>query len=942
MRSLKYLLLGTLATLCWPHLAPPVCGQPAGRASAPLTLGRDHPLTPAESLQAMAIIPGLRVELVACEPQVVDPIAIQFDERRRLWVVEMRDYPSIEVDADGISVNPQGRIRILTDSDGDGFFETAQLFADQLVFPTGIQILEQGVIVTMAGQVAFLEDVDGDGECDRRTTWFTGFSTSNEQLLANHPTLTIENTIHVASGLRGGTIKAVDQRWQATPQTVNLSQRDFDFYPWGGQWRSVAGNSQYGFYQDEAGRRYVCSNRNPCDLLLAAADHVANNPLQPLAQWRTTIMPAAEASQVFPLVDAWTTSNLHAGQFTAACSVYRYESDRLQEQIGNSYFACEPTGSLVQRYATVRDGLVPQTVRGEPNREFLASRDSWFRPVCLTDGPDGALYVVDMHRAVIEHPAWMPDELRERADMRWGNQAGRIYRIVSAANATTDCTTTDNSLSQPDFKNATEQILAATLAHPNRWARTTAARLLLQQLHAANAQAEADSAPNTDQHDRVVQALRSNLEQGTQRASDSPSLVRTLWLLQTAGALKLPDLAAVASNPDPVVRCQVVRLLAQQLDRSIAWSTVVEQLARDASAAVRYQWLLDLGSRTPALPASLITAAATAQGTDSATERMWLAAALALIPDEVVVEVSERLVRDAADAPLPMLKPLWQRCGWQGQTNVLFAALRATTSVRLRADAWDQFCEGMLLAERSWQSVAEDLDEHQLGWLRALTGKDLELASNEQAPMQQRLAALRRLQLDRSQVTGQLFRRIVTARSIADWNPAVQGLVNYADPSDGAQLAAALSDLPPAQFSTTLQALLRTRAWTPALLDALASQQIPLGVIDAGSWEKLRNHPDATIAERAQQLNSAPQLAETSELMRLYRSALRDAPHMASGKQLFLKHCATCHRIDGQGVAVGPDISDMRTATLEQLLLAVLDPNRAIDAAYFRYVLVTV
>jgi glucose/arabinose dehydrogenase len=180
--------------------------------------------------------------------------------------------------------------------------------------------------------------------------------------------------------------------------------------------------------------------------LLAEADQAEANPLLPLAQWRVDVMPAADQSEVFPLVAAWTTSNLHAGQFTAACGVYRYQSDRLAPWLRDDFFACEPTGSLVQRYRLAADGIVPIAERGRAGMEFLASRDPWFRPVDLLDGPDGSMYVIDMHRAVIEHPAWMPKELQERGDMRWGDAAGRIYRIVPAtAEATTVATSTDKS-----------------------------------------------------------------------------------------------------------------------------------------------------------------------------------------------------------------------------------------------------------------------------------------------------------------------------------------------------------------------------------------------------------------------------------------------------------------------------------------------------------------
>ncbi len=379
---------------------------------------RQTALPVGQAVEMFELHPELRIELVASEPQIVDPVSAAFDHLGRLWVVEMNDYPT----GPPPGKSPDGKIKILTDADGDGFFETATVFADSLVFATGLTPFREGVIATIAGRVVYLADTDGDGRCDHREDWFTGFSEDNEQLRANHPTWMLENEVHVASGLRGGEVRATDPRWPSSEQPLSLATRDFRFSPFGGQYRAVAGNSQFGFYQDDSGRNYVCSNRNPCRLLLADADQVTGNPLLPIGQWVVDVMPVAEDSQVFPLVDAWTTSNLHAGQFTAACGVYRYQSQWLSPWLNNDFFACEPTGSLVQRYRQASDGIVPQTSRGRADVEFLASRDPWFRPVDLFDGPDGGMYVVDMHRAVIEHPHWMPQELQGREDQRLGRQ----------------------------------------------------------------------------------------------------------------------------------------------------------------------------------------------------------------------------------------------------------------------------------------------------------------------------------------------------------------------------------------------------------------------------------------------------------------------------------------------------------------------------------------
>lgn len=151
----------------------------------------------------------MQIEIVAAEPEVIDPVAIQFDEHGRLWVVELSDYPN----GPEPGKPPLSRIKLLEDKDGDGRYETAHVFADKLLFATGVQPWDGGVIVTLAGEVAYFKDTDGDHKADVRETWFTGFAQANPQLRANHPTFGPDGWIYVANGLRGGDVIATKKDW---------------------------------------------------------------------------------------------------------------------------------------------------------------------------------------------------------------------------------------------------------------------------------------------------------------------------------------------------------------------------------------------------------------------------------------------------------------------------------------------------------------------------------------------------------------------------------------------------------------------------------------------------------------------------------------------------------------------------------------------------------
>ncbi|HWB01026.1 MAG TPA: PVC-type heme-binding CxxCH protein, partial [Pirellulales bacterium] len=280
------------------------------------------PLEPAEALKQFVLPEGLRIELVAAEPEVIDPVALRFDEDGRLWVVEMRDYPNPPAEGE----KPRSRIRLLEDRDGDGRYETSHIFADHLLFATGLQPWRGGVFVTVSGKILYMKDTDGDHRADVNETWFTGFTEENPQLRVNHPRFALDNYIYVASGMRGG---MVESKKVPTPEPISLRSRDLRFDPRTGRAEAVTGTGQFGVTFDDYGNRFVVSNRNPCIHLVMADQYVRRNPLLALPALQNDVAASGENSHVFPIGQQWTTSVLHAGQFTAACGLDLYRGDAL-------------------------------------------------------------------------------------------------------------------------------------------------------------------------------------------------------------------------------------------------------------------------------------------------------------------------------------------------------------------------------------------------------------------------------------------------------------------------------------------------------------------------------------------------------------------------------------------------------------------------------------
>ena len=280
----------------------------ANRASAQVT---DGPPTANAVLASIQAHPDVTVELVAAEPLVQDPVAMQFDERGRLWVVEMGDYPgrppvdSEESSAPGPSAvqRASSRIRLLRDRDGDGRYETSHLFADGLQFATGVQPWRDGVIVTLSGEIVFLADTNGDHTADLRETWLDGFAQQNPQLRANDPTFALDGWVYIATGLRGGAVRSVHPRFIAAngSEPISISRSGFRFHPDSGLAEAIAGESQYGIAFDAWGNRFVCDNRHPLQHVVLERRYLPL--LAPLGWTRTTcdVLPAGEESRLFSI-----------------------------------------------------------------------------------------------------------------------------------------------------------------------------------------------------------------------------------------------------------------------------------------------------------------------------------------------------------------------------------------------------------------------------------------------------------------------------------------------------------------------------------------------------------------------------------------------------------------------------------------------------------------
>lgn len=900
--------------------------NPDGNASfkaSPLS-----PVSPRESLNWLETQKGFRVELVASEPNIVDPVSMQMDEKGRLWVVEMRDYPSADQE-------PRSRIVVLEDKDRDGFFESSKVFADRLLFATGVQPWQDGALVTVQGKLLMLRDRDGDGHADEQEVWLEGFASENPQLRANHPIIASDGWMYIASGLRGGKITSTIPFGQPTSESVDLMGADLRIHMLTGRIESIAGPSQFGHSLDRMGHRYGCSNRQPCFEILSERRDVGLSPLAGLASPIHEVSPGEAASKVYPLVNAWTTSNLHAGQFTAACGVTMTHSHLFgtTEIDGKSLFAtvltCEPTAGLVQRRSVGRSQGRSLVVDQPSPKEWIASHDPWFRPVDIMEGPAGEIYIVDMYRAVIEHPDWVPKELKERPDQRHGDQHGRIYRVVRSDKGKVDSALND-SLSAP-------QNVVGWIRHSDSWNRSIGARIFLERMSAG-------------QDTNLLKSVRGIvLDAGS--ATSNGGVATAAFLLGAIDALDEDLVFCLLSSEDAERREIGWRALGESTK---AWgrrwdSAVMKTIGDLASTQDEVRCALWFYARQLAksdledsmdVRDSVAKASANVLMKHGDDRQLWMAAAAANRNDlERLLEQYRLAMAGSPDAFLGV---------GSREAVVRLAGRVATQTSESSNQGWLALCEEGLRVPANVQvrRLYFAIMEGFFGSGKLATAAESEIekiillaAQQDSDPVNQQ-AAVRMLASINSEAAEKLSLDLLNSQDVSLSKMAIRVCSAHNTMEFSDWLLDHFGSALPELRSEMFQAVRSNANRMLHFLERLEAGTFSIRLLDASQVQSLRTISDPSLATRFAKVLESSLQTNRQKVVEEYADSLRAIRADESGsrgKMVFGKNCAACHRVNSVGTAIGPDISDSRDQTFEKLLISILDPNRSIDASYFRY-----
>jgi putative membrane-bound dehydrogenase-like protein len=974
--SLFALGLVTLASFATVEAAEPAKPGAAAAVASPddllkqdfkSQLPRVAPTEPGDVWKDFTVAPGFKLEQVACEPLVNSPVAMEWDENGRLYVCEMRGYSENRDDS-------LSRVSMLEDLDNDGKYDKSTVFVDKLLWPTAVFCYDGGVFIGDAPDVRYYKDTDGDGKADVVKNVFTGFGTSNVQGLLNCFRWGLDNRIHLATSSLGGMIQRADPTrakfWPVDDKDraahhaadfkdskpVNVRGRDIAFDPKTFEFILTSGAAQHGMSFDDWGHKFVSSNSNHIQQVMYEDRYIARNPYLSAPDARAMIAadgPQAEVFRTSP-VEPWRVIRTQlrvsgavkgavegggraAGYFTGAGGVTIYRGDAWPKEWHGIAIVGDVGSNLVHRKRLERNPASPLEFiarRIDEKSEFVSSKDLWFRPCQYANGPDGTLHILDMYREVIEHPASIPPMIKEHLDLTAGKDRGRLYRILPDGYKHRPC---------PKLGNATTTELVQLLEHPNSWHRETAARLLYQR------QDKAAVEP------LKVLAAKSQLPQGRMHAA---------YALAGLNSIDDDDVLVLLKDSHPQVRRHAL-LVGERLGADARTHGELFRLAGDDDAEVRYQAAFSYGE---------ILAAALQKPTGSSEEQ---ARDRRMTADLIAV----RIAQDAGDR--------WMNAAWQSSLrdfggDVLAAMLtledtrdlpvalplmeRLAAQVSLRNDA--QEIERVLAAlERVPANITSGPLAVTRGLMQGLKKPNSEISKLAAAGKLAKMQAIVDSMLAKSTATAIDEKAATKARlaaidtlgmgKFADLRPTLTKLIDNRQPTE-VQLAAlatlgkftdvgtvdvvlkAWPGLSPQVREPALEVLFARPERVAKLLDAVEAGTFRAGDIPPARVQTLtRGSRSESQKQRVAKLLGSQMLGRRPDVIAAYREALTMPGNIETGRLHFKKNCSSCHKAEGFGHEIGPNLATIKARGADAILTNVLDPSREVNPQFVNYEAVT-
>lgn len=877
-------------------------------------LPRIPPTAPKDTLKAFKVAPGFTLELVASEPAIRSPVAVDFDEDGRMYVAEFPEYNQ----HGNPKFKERGAIKLLEDTDGDGVYDKATTFADNIDSPVALACWDGGVFVGAVPNIYYLKDTTGTGKADLRKIIYTGFARDKAgEAMLNSFRWGLDNRFHISTSAAGGNVKLAEAK---DPQVFNVRGQGFLFDPRTLKFELVAGSAQHGMSMDDWGRKFTCDNSNPCHLLMYDGRYLLRNPyvqapppllnihggnqanylkrISPNEPWRIV----RTRLRLQGIVPGPTETGQVSGHFTGTTGVTVYRGDAFPPEQRGTLFIGEVSNNLVYHAKLEQVGVAMKASRVEKDQEFLASTDNWFRPAQFANAPDGTLYVIDHYREIVETVESIPPLILKHLHIESGVNHGRIYRIVPE---------NFKRPALPRLSKATTAELVKLLEHPNGWHRDTASRLLYQR-----------------QDDGAI----PHLEKLAKESRSPLGRMHALYALSGLNALDSKHVLPALTDNEPRLREHALKL-AEQFQSDVAIRAQMQKMALDSDLRVRIQLAYSLGRvEGEAVNRTLYNLA-------NNEPDPWLRLAILTSTHGRRGEVFRLLagvdkLRWTENRKL-LLSALAVQIGAANQANEL-ADFLAVLNHQSAQDGRE------LMTSLMSKLPAKSRDRIKSGKsgeiFKTLVADALRTSSDEKQLVPERVSAVRTLGLaDFDKVKPNFTEFLKFRQPEAVQKAALETLARFEQSAAADIVIHAWPSLSPQVRATAAETLFARNTWVHSFLDAVEKGQIKSGEIDPARIKLLQVFADPKIRSRADKLFAGTQLSKRKDVVAAYQKSLDLKGDLKNGKDLFKKNCAACHRIEGVGEQIGAELGAIKDRGADFILLNVLDPNREVLPKFITY-----
>ena len=876
-----------------------------------------------KALSSFELEPGFKIELIASEPMINDPVAMTVDEYGRMYVVEM---PGVPYNKSGI-----GRVVLLKDTNGDGNMDQSTVFADSLILPTGVMRWKKGIIVTDPPNVFYFEDTNDDGVSDIRKTLLTGFDTSNLEANVNNPLYGLDNWVYLASlpVVKGNSIHFEGD------SSNSLTESSVRFRPDEKKLEALSGKTQFGHTFDEWGNHLMVNNSNHIYHEVIAARYLNRNPDLVVSNATQTL---ANHSEVFPItINPEYQMLTNVGVFTAACGLTTYLGGAFPEGYNsNVTFVAEPASNLIHVDRLETDGATFKANRIHERKDFLTSKDAYCRMVNTYIGPDGALYIVDFYRQVIEGPEFMSEDVLKKVDLYNGTGTGRIYRVSATDAAPPDWT---KGLKLGD---ASDEELVSKLNDKNIWWRSNAQRLLV---------------------DRNSDKALPSLIQMAQNINQPMGRLHALWTLEGMNKLSADLIVNALQDPMPGIRENAIKLAELHLEKEPILLKGLLALQNDANAKVRFQLLCTLGFiNTPEVNA----ARQQLLFKDLGDKWVQIAALSAKFSPSVDLLNAVLLNYDSSvTANNSLIQLLSSIVGKSQGTDVINQFLqKAFASSKNEKETWQpDLIEGIAQGLGNRTTLPSDIGRERdvlfkaglennsnvirRGAIRILRiiglpddvktreamSKAQQIAENENLDPVIRSSAIDFIALINPRPYVSFLKKLINPRNPSPVQlSAIKTLGSIPGEETAAYFLQEWSALSPGARSEAITAFLGSDPRIKLLLDAIESGKINRSEINWSQSVRLRSQ--GAYRDRARTV-LAKMDDKRKDVVDQYKASLSLKGNAAKGLSMYQMHCVMCHQFKGKlGQAIGPDLGTVHAWAASDILTSILDPNRSIAHGY--------